>query len=352
MLTAGLLLLSSLQRTTVVVVPGLPLIAVCVSGATRGPASLRASVAALRAHLLVPARQMHGARISVFGWLQDSAAEQAFEEALRSEPVVITRRMVHHLLPPELALNEAAALRADHGRLIDSQRIGSRTPAARGVNLTNTLRMLRKIRGCEWLRQHQQSLSAQPHTLVVRVRPDLLLLEPLPLPLPLEPPPARSRAWGWHCAAQRVATDQLLVGAPSLATRLGELYLPDVLWAAMARSQPATAYPERLVWQHLRASGYELDPLPCRTALVSDGGGARSPHAKLARDFPSAECLYPTPYETQADLRLASERLLPSAVLDAARPQAGVRTSVAESVVAHRAVGTPLPYGWHLNPEY
>ena len=315
-LTAGLLLLSSVQRTTVVVVPGLPLIAVCVSGATRGPASLRASVAALRAHLLVPAKQMHGARISVFGWLQDSAAEQQFEEALRGEPIVITRRMVHHLLPPELALNEATALRADHGRLIDSERAGSRTPAARGVNLTNTLRMLRKIRGCEWLRQHQQSLSAQPHTLVVRIRPDLLLLEPLPLPLPLplapplEPPLPRGRAWGWHCAAQEVVSDQLLIGAPQLAVRLGELYLPDALRAAMSRSQPATAYPERLLWQHLRASGYELAPLPCRTALMSDGGGARSPHAKLARDFPSAECPYPAPYEAQADLRLASERFV------------------------------------------
>ena len=316
MLTAALLLLSSVQRTTVVVVPGLPLIAVCVSGATRGPASLRASVAALRAHLLVPAKQMHGARISVFGWLQDSAAEQQFEEALRGEPIVITRRMVHHLLPPELALNEATALRADHGRLIDSERAGSRMPAARGVNLTNTLRMLRKIRGCEWLRQHQQSLSAQPHTLVVRIRPDLLLLEPLPLPLPLplapllEPPLPRGRAWGWHCAAQQVASDQLLIGAPQLAVRLGELYLPDALRAAMSRSQPATAYPERLLWQHLRASGYELAPLPCRTALISDGGGARSPHAKLARDFPSAECPYPAPYEAQADLRLASERFV------------------------------------------
>lgn len=303
-LTAGLLLLSSLQRTTVVVEPGLPFVAVCVSGATRGPASLRATVAALQTHLLLPAKRVHGARISLFAWLQDSAAEQAFEEALRSEPVVITRRMLYHLLPPELARDEAAALRADHGRLIDSRRLGS---AARGVNLTNTLRMLRKIRGCEWLRQHQQSRPAQPpHTLVVRIRPDLLLLEPLPLPLPL---PRADRVWAWHCAAQQVASDQLLIGAPQLASRLGELYLPDALRAAMARSRPASAYPERLLWQHLHASGFALAPLPCRSALVSDGGGARSPHAKLARDFPSAECPYPAPYEAQADLRLATERL-------------------------------------------
>ena len=301
-LTAGLLLLSSLQRTTVVVEPGPPLVAICVSGATRGPASLRATLAALQTHLLLPAKRVHGARISLFGWLQDSAAEQAFEEALRSEPVVITRRMLYHLLPPELARDEAAALRADHGRLIDSRRLGS---AARGVNLTNTLRMLRKIRGCEWLRQHQQSRPAQPpHTLVVRIRPDLLLLEPLPLPLP-----RADRVWAWHCAAQQVASDQLLIGAPQLAARLGELYLPDALRAAMARSRPASAYPERLLWQHLHASGFALAPLPCRSALVSDGGGARSPHAKLARDFPSAECPYPPPYEAQADLRLATERL-------------------------------------------
>ena len=76
-----------------------------------------------------------------------------------------------------------------------------------------------------------------------------------------------------------------------------------------ARSRPASAYPERLLWQHLHASGFALAPLPCRSALVSDGGGARSPHAKLARDFPSAECPYPAPYEAQADLRLATERL-------------------------------------------
>ena len=54
-----------------------------------------------------------------------------------------------------------------------------------------------------------------------------------------------------------------------------ELYLPDALRAAMARSRPASAYPERLLWQHLHASGFALAPLPCRSALVSDGGGAR-----------------------------------------------------------------------------
>ena len=346
MLTAGLLLFSSLQRT-VVELPlkvdrPLPLVvAVCVSGATRGPESLRASIAALRENLLVPAKQMHGARISVFGWLQDSAAEQLFEELLRGEPVVLTRRMVHHILPPELALNEATALRVDHGPLIDSQRIDSQTPAAHGVNFTNTLRMLRKIRGCEWLRAYHQHQQAEPHTLVVRIRPDLLLLEPLPLPLPLPPLPLeqplpRGRAWGWHCAAQEVTTDQLLVGAPPLSARLGELYLPDALRAAMARSQPPTAYPERLVWQHLRASGYELHPLPHgtpRTALVSDGGGARSPLAKLARDFPSAECPYPAPHEAQADIKLASARLWESR-------NPGYTSRVGRSVVDVRNVET------------
>ena len=306
-LAAGLLLLTSRWQTVQIAPPAVPIVAVCISGAARGPVSLRASVQALRTYLIEPAKRSHDARVHVFGWLQDDATETTLETLLHDEPVVITRRMVRKLLPPGLALAEGAALRADHGWLTGSGRVAATTSP--GVNFTNTLRMLRKIRGCEWLRQHQQSLSALPHTLVVRIRPDLMLLEPLPLPLPLDNEPLHGQAWGWHCAAQGVATDQLLVGEPGLAQRLGELYAADALRAAIARSQPPSAYPERLVWQHLALHRVELHPLPCRTALVGDGSGARPPHAKLARDFPAAGCPYPAPSEVQASVRLAAERL-------------------------------------------
>ena len=247
-----------------------------------------------------PARRAHNARFELFGWLQDDdAAELLLAQLL---PTVVTRRTVGIALPPELVLDEDTAIRTEHGH------VASVGPLADGVNLTNTLRMLRKMRGCEWLRQRQQARSVQPHALVVRIRPDLLLLEPLSLPLDAPPPP--DRAWAWHCAAQRVASDQLLVGGPALAAKVGELYLPAALRAATERSQPPSTYPERLVWQHLvQAHGFQLQPLPSRTALVADSVGARAPLAKLRRDFPSAECPYPTAARTEMDLRAATRRL-------------------------------------------
>ena len=299
LIAATLLILTSLQPREVSTVVPTPVVAVCISGASRGPATLRAFAAALETHLMEPARRAHNARFELFGWLQDDpAAERLLAQLL---PSVVTRRTVGTALPPELALDEDTAIRTEHGH------VASVGPLTGSVNLTNTLRMLRKMRGCEWLRQRQQARSVQPHALVVRIRPDLLLLEPLSLPLDAPPPP--DRAWAWHCAEQRVASDQLLVGGPALAVRVGELYLPAALRAATERSQPPSTYPERLVWQHLvQVHGFRLQPLPSRTALVADSGGARAPLAKLRRDFPSAECPYPTADRTEVDLRAAMAR--------------------------------------------
>ena len=159
---ATLLILSSLQpRETSIIVPT-PVVAVCISGASRGPAALRAFVAALEAHLMEPARRAHNTRFELYGWLQDHAAAESLLAKLL--PTVVTRRTVGHALPPELALDENTAIRTEHGHVAVGQ-------LAYGVNLTNTLRMLRKLRGCEWLRQHHQARSVQPHALVVRIRP-------------------------------------------------------------------------------------------------------------------------------------------------------------------------------------
>ena len=296
---ATLLILSSLQpRETSIIVPT-PVVAVCISGASRGPAALRAFVAALEAHLMEPARRAHNTRFELYGWLQDHAAAESLLAKLL--PTVVTRRTVGHALPPELALDENTAIRTEHGHVAVGQ-------LAYGVNLTNTLRMLRKLRGCEWLRQHHQARSVQPHALVVRIRPDLLLLEPMSLPLDAPPPP--DRAWVWHCATQRVASDQMFFGGPTLAAKVGELYLPVALRAATEGSQPPSTYPERLVWQHLvQVHSFRLYPLPSRTALVADSDGARAPLAKLRRDFPSAECPYPSAARTEMDLRVATRRL-------------------------------------------
>lgn len=207
LIAATLLILTSIQPLETSTVVPTPVVAVCISGALRGPAALRAFAAALETHLMEPARRARNARFELFGWLQDDpAAERLLAQLL---PSVVTRRTAGNALPPELALDEDTAIRTEHGHVVS---VG---PLTDGKNLTNTLRMLRKMRGCEWLRQRQQARSVQPHALVVKIRPDLLLLEPLSLPLDAPPPP--DRAWAWHCAEQRVTSDQLLVGGPALA---------------------------------------------------------------------------------------------------------------------------------------
>ena len=209
---------------------------------------------------------------------------------------------------------------------------------ARVQNMSlNTLRMLRKLAGAELLRQTIQARqpAAARHTLVVRMRPDLLLLgRPELLP---------HLSWGsrdlwlpWLCHGERLANDQMLVGSPAAMAHLAQLWEPDVMRRCAfepprSPKQPApphtagchrlpsfirrsdvcapycgqalleatrtagTMYPERLVYVHLVTAGFSLHERPVRTLLLgadADVARARDPLAKLRRDFP--HCSYPS----------------------------------------------------------
>eukprot|EP00966_Prymnesium_polylepis_P104865 2428937-Prymnesium_polylepis.1 len=95
----------------------------------------------------------------------------------------------------------------------------------------------------------------------------------------------------WFCDGSRLAHDQLLTGPPAVAAHLATLYEPSVLRRTV---EAASMYPERLVYQHLKAAGFELHAAPVRAVLVGADGTvamARDPFAKLRRDWRA--CEYP-----------------------------------------------------------
>ena len=159
-----------------------PVVAVCISGVLRGEASVFAS--ALREHFL-DSVTAHGAKVHLFAWLQDESAERSLEAAFAAEGV-ITRK--DQQLPQHLRLGEDEALDADSAGLLSAGEAWSNTGT-----LKNTRRMLRKIAGCEYLRQQQRTYG-----IVVRIRPDLILQDRLVLPdfqnvhEPIRTPPGNS----------------------------------------------------------------------------------------------------------------------------------------------------------------
>lgn len=139
-------------------------VALLISGASRGPAVLRRFAASLQHNVIQPFKQQ-SATIHAFVWLQDAAAEQTLchllvahrdrgldqpcitrDSALR-EAAQATRRV--SLQPPpgsRSAADEMATVAADHPP-------SAYPPSAwRSDRSPNTLRMLHKWRGVEWLR--------------------------------------------------------------------------------------------------------------------------------------------------------------------------------------------------------
>lgn len=263
-------------------------VAICISGASRG--SLPAFAAALRKEMLGTASL--DASFHLFGWLNDDAAELELERLFAAPEgfPVLTRRAALPLLPPALRRSEEDRILSDHGEHAQSGGAGSMR--------VNTLRMLLKLQGVEWLRAHVEQTRSLRFTLIVRIRPDLILLSPFPLP----PPPAvAARVWlPWQCDGEGLAFDQLLASGPEAAVWLGSLYEPAKLRAALAQTG-GSHYPERLVYVHLAE-------MPSQAAVVGDGswalgwgslraalrdahGGDRDPWAKLRQDFP--RCNFP-----------------------------------------------------------
>ena len=271
----------------------LPLVtvALAVSGVSRGPLVLRRFADALSKHVIQRASSTH--RFDAFVCLQDDESELLLNQLLVRDAAVRMCTSRHQALRQGLLTDtdETVAIAKDHA----PENYGA---AWRGTISTNTLRMLYKLRCVEQLRvqmlkgQQQQ----QQHQWVLRVRPDLELLEPLTLP------PLASFVYApWACSASRLVSDQLLLlpavqppGAKdeegSAAERLGALYEPRNLLQTVHRSEPPSLYPERLVWHALQ--GFELRTWPARLRLVSSDGEPRDAYAKLKDDFPS--CFEPT----------------------------------------------------------
>mmetsp|Transcript_28960 Transcript_28960/g.90672 ORF Transcript_28960/g.90672 Transcript_28960/m.90672 type:complete len:265 (+) Transcript_28960:83-877(+) len=131
-------------------------VAIEISGAARGRSSLAATAAALDSHVMQPAA---GRGFTVLVWLEDEPSEAFLESAFGRTPT-LTRLRAQRQLPPDLATPTDTLLAA------------AGLPEALGRVERNTLRMLRKMAGCEWLRRHAEAEHAFPSaTLVLRTRP-------------------------------------------------------------------------------------------------------------------------------------------------------------------------------------
>lgn len=278
-----------------------PAVAICISGASRGPESLRRFTSALTAHLRPP----RGYELHAFVWLQDAASELDLERLL-----VAGGRMALVRRGGVDGRSEAEDIASDHPpRRYGAAFLPSMTP--------NTLRMLHKIRAVERLREQ----SGTHHALVLRIRPDLELRSALELPSPYALGP-RTVLCAWICDAEQLASDQLLLlpGADA-ARRLGSLYDPATLSHVVGLSSPPSLYPERLV-HHALTPSYVLRAWPppsgaqptiaaargarplIATLLGASAERDRDPLAKLRDDFPprpsGGGCAYPGAWTADA----------------------------------------------------
>ena len=207
-------------------------VAVCISGASRGDAALAAFAAALRTNLLEYQSAAH--EFELYAWLESQPAEAQLLNLLAPR-TVSTRASV--VVPALLRQPEDAAIAADH----HGGRASARADAG-GTNRLNTLRMLYKLRGVEYLRR--QASSA--HDLVLRIRPDLELLALLTLP----PAHEQLEVWmAWRCDddAHKARWDWALELVNAYQRRKSTLELaegivahnnPPVPWLLREKHQP------------------------------------------------------------------------------------------------------------------
>lgn len=318
---AGLLPQYPMKRRLEASGSALPAFAISVSGASRSPAVLKSFASSLLRHVIRPASTTYGFHALV--WMQDSDAEMMLCNMLDADVTLcLTRQMAVMTLPSgsKGEQDEAAAIAADHSK----EAYG----AAWIEDMSfNTLRMLHKLRGVEYLRERalatatDGSAAAAGHMWVLRVRPDIELHSPLPLPPPPHPrklaaddthesggggdgeltPAVSATAFDaaarqrhsnvlmpWLCHAEELCSDQWMLLSPAASARLATLYEPSVLRKTMSLSSPPSLYPERLVWKRL-TTAYTVTPLPSAPEhhLLAADGIERDAYAKLKRDFPS-----------------------------------------------------------------
>lgn len=266
-------------------------IAICISGASRGEDTLVAFATSLRRYVLADGTR----RVQIFGWLQDDVAESQLELLFPTQVFgTTTRRMISSELPLPLRGSEDEALAREHPRAtygrawIDEQNMS-----------LNTLRMFRKLMGVELIRQLTQTkqIWAPRHSVIIRIRPDLLLFERLQLPL------RPAFIWvPWMCNKHELANDQLLIGPPNAFSKVAMIYKE-----LHRRVASASMYPERLMYSALRELSIPLQVHHVRTVLVSQSESlrlaTRDPFAKLRHDWP--DCEYPDFFD-DADINLGT----------------------------------------------
>ena len=219
-------------------------VAVCVSGQARGDDATATFARTLLERVVQPS----SAVFDVLIWLQDDATEARLR-ALLACPLrsttssskgvrrCLTRRDALALRPPPPAGifdDSATSIAAVH-------REASYGAGWLPDMSPNTLRMLHKLRGVEYLRRRLLE-DGGVHAWVLRVRPDLALRRTLQIP---PAGVATNVLVPWLCEEERLLSDQLLLlpgDATEAPSRLGGLYEPEALRAAVFRSDPPTMY--------------------------------------------------------------------------------------------------------------
>ena len=232
-------------------------------------------------------------RFEAFVWLQADEDEAQLKRLLAPLVPLCVLRSESTLAEAD-ARHESTAISTDH----DETRYGK---AWRHTDTLNTLRMLYKLRGVERLRLSTLTkLRLPPHEFILRIRPDIELLEGIPLPpwaYELSGGDAPGVYTPWACDMQQadLINDQLLLMTPEAAKRLAAQYEPSRVKAASTDADMRGLYPERLVshafdglrirlWPQLGGA-----PLPKTRyyRLVGASGEGRDPYAKLASDWPA-----------------------------------------------------------------
>lgn len=287
--------------------PASAVVAVCLSGVSRDETSLRLSLASLHQQLMQPAR---GVNFTVFSWFEDDYAEASLAREFMPNYPTFLRRNALEYLPPNLRPLTDSVLE-EHG-LLSRERI-----------VVNTLRMLRKLSGAEWLRRYAEGRLGFPRaTLVLRARPDMMLMSVVPIPVlqhslhdvktsSLDASPG-AISLPWACNARGLIFDQFFALSPSRASsvlddafdvalslvRHGEQIYPEAFFFNLLKS---LAY-EIVPWPVCMASSFSKDCVAFRAALVSQPSGigaytldVRDPFATLRADYPDGHCQFPSP---------------------------------------------------------
>lgn len=242
-------------------------VALCLSGGMCDCASWQEVLAGLKSYLIGPNDAAFDIHVFVHVYLFGPEHAAAFSE-LRAWPAVSSAHS-----------EEWSAAMAEEVRRRNPRAAAS--SASERCKPLNVASMWRKIMLCHGL------LAGHPchYDLVIRSRPDLLLLGPIDLARLAQ----HRLALPWQSLGCRLAFDQLAVGLPEAMAAYCKLYeCLDGYCAQELASDPDILYPERLLHHHLTTSSETPTTFDLRCALLRAGGVRADPFGKLKEAFPDA----------------------------------------------------------------